>query len=203
VEKMLEKVPSVLQTAETKPQASELVEPPAARDPFVTMDLGIGDDRGLSLAIEPLASEKTPHRLLVRLENSGPGDEVVLLGHMVGGGRTQDPSKLEMEVTDRNGNRTTYHHAHPNRQVVGGRLQPMVVPILALGRYETVLVLQHFVTRDDGGVSRWFEPPEGSFEVSLRLQGTPPFQKEDNLSGLFLWSGDVRSNVLVFGAEDL
>lgn len=59
------------------------------------------------------------------------------------------------------------------------------------------------MTAEEGSVSRWFEPPEGSFEVSLRLQGTPPFQKEDHLSGLFLWSGDVRSNVLVFGAEDL
>jgi hypothetical protein len=189
--------------AETDPEATDLAEPPAARDPWVTMDLGIGDDRGLSLAIEPLASEETPHRLLVRLENSGHGDEVVLLGHMLGGGRAQIPSKLEMEVTGRNGNRTTFHYAHPERLVVGGTLHPMVVPILAQGRYECVLVLQHFMTAEEGSVSRWFEPPEGSFEVSLRLQGTPPFQKEDHLSGLFLWSGDVRSNVLVFGAEDL
>lgn len=173
-------------------------ETPTARDPWAVRDLGIGDDRGISLSIEPLTSGDPPDLLLARLQNQGPGDEVVLLGDMLDGGRAQDPTKLELEVTDRNGERITYRYAHPERMNVGGTLHPMVVPVLAQARYEMHLPLHHFFTH--GPAFKRFVPPEGRFEINLRLQGAPPFQDETYLRGLFLWAGDVRSNTLVYGA---
>lgn len=198
-------VPSALAGQEADPskpaedRPADLDEIPAPRDPWVIVDVGIGDDRGISMVIEPFTCEGASDCLRVRIENQGPDDEVILLGAMLGGGRAQDPSRLELEVTDRTGETTTYRYANPARINVGGTLHPMVVPLLAQGRYEMILPLHHFMI--PRVPYKRFVPPEGRFELNLRLEGSVPFQNKPYLGGLYLWAGDVRSNVLVYGTE--
>jgi RNA polymerase sigma factor (sigma-70 family) len=128
-------------------------------------------------------------QLFVALENLGTEDRVVNLGMMLANGKKQYPAALKPTLMDARGNTYVLGQALPG---VAGRVDPMVVPLSAGGRYTVRISLAEWVELN--GVRKM--PGAGLFRATAAFEGKAVKQTNADSAGLALmpyWTGTLRS----------
>jgi RNA polymerase sigma factor (sigma-70 family) len=147
------------------------------------------------LRLPPVEKGKTlPPHFEVVLENVGENDLNVQLGYSLANGRSHHPAALRLQARSKGDKTRTLKYA---QSAVAGRLDPLVVPLLAGSSYTLRCRFDRFADSETG------EPLDltaRDYRIAAELVGEPVTRANPDLKGLVLmpfWQGKVRSNEVV------
>jgi len=142
--------------------------------------------------------------LTVELKNRGSADAVLNLGFMFGNGRNQYASAIALEFKDESGKIYRGIPAHPPGAGIGGRLEPLIVPLPAGASIKLPLYIGDCGLNTDGKFERFGPDPKKSYSVIAIFSGKPIANANPSVdySSLPLWVGTASSNSVPLDAND-
>jgi hypothetical protein len=154
---------------------------------------------GLQMTIYIDQAESTQSKVpkfKVELRNHGETDLVLNFGAMLGNGRKQYPSAVDLSLTDAQGKSRRLDLLLPS---VAGRLDPFVLPLPAGAAFSIPVVLDNYIVAEDVN----YKPRPGTYFLEAQFTGRGVSQQEANLDvkGIALmpyWTSTVASNRVQF-----
>jgi hypothetical protein len=156
---------------------------------------------GLQMTIYIDQAETTQSKVpkfRVELRNYGETDLVLNLGAMLGNGRKQYPSAVDLSLTDAQGKSRRLDLVLPP---VAGRLDPFILPLPAGATFSVPVVLDKYIAAATEDVDYKLKP--GTYFLEAQFTGIGVSQQDANLDvkGIALmpyWTGTVTSNRVQF-----
>jgi RNA polymerase sigma factor (sigma-70 family) len=149
----------------------------------------------LRLQLPPVEKGQTlPPHFEVVLENVGDRDLNVQLGYSLANGRSHHPAALQLQALSRGNKTRTLKYLQSG---VAGRLDPLVVPLLAGSSYTLRCRFDRFADPD---TAEPIDLTARDYRIAAELVGEPVLKANPDLRGLVLmpfWQGKVRSNEVV------
>lgn len=150
-------------------------------------------------SVQPTQAGQDQREFRVVLENVGENDLVLNVGLMLGNGRSQKPEAIRLLITDPEGR---LRELHPQPYIVGGRVDPMLVPLPAGASYTIRCTLAQYVLGIGKSLESAARLKPGAYRV--RADYDPKrgceFDKWDVMSLVSAchWAGTVHSRDLGF-----
>jgi hypothetical protein len=151
-----------------------------------------------------LSRSEEPGGGTLEVRNTGPKDAVLNLGIMRANGARQYPTAITLVLTDAEGRQ---HHVELTEPaLVGGRVDPFIVPLPTGASFELPLRLSKYAFYPSGDLKDFRPDPKQRYTVQAQLTGKGVSRAEANLDvkGIALmpyWAGAVASNAVVIGPE--
>jgi hypothetical protein len=152
---------------------------------------------GLTLCLSP---SDEPGRLWLVVRNAEANDTVLNLGAMLANGARQYATAVTLTLRDLAGKE--HHGVLAEPALVGGRLDPFVVPLPKGASLKLPLIITRYALDASGGTEDFRPDPKQSYTVQAQFTGKVVSQAEVNLDskGLALmpyWTGAVVSNSVI------
>jgi hypothetical protein len=157
------------------------------------------ESQGSNSLLLQLTQRSNPFTLVATLVNAGPQALVLNVGMMLGNGRGQFPNEIHFWLTTPKRKRLTLM---PRRGgIIGGRIDPMIIPLPSGATYSIKLDLADYWAPEDR-TWRWALHP-GSYTLTGRYigRGVPVGTTNLDMRGIALmsyWTGTIDSNILKF-----
>jgi hypothetical protein len=146
-----------------------------------------------------LSRSAEPGVVTLELRNTGPRDAILNLGVMLANGARQYPTAVTLTLTDATGKE--HHGVLAEPGVVGGRLDPCIVPLPNRASLKLALDISKYALYATGHIKDLKPDPTKRYMVRAEFTGKGVNQAEANLDmkGTALmpyWTGTVVSNTV-------
>jgi hypothetical protein len=156
--------------------------------------------KGIALCLSRSAE---PGSVTLELRNTGP-DAILNLGIMLANGARQYPTAITLTFRDATGKE--HHGVLAEPGVVGGRLDPFIVPLPNRASLKLALDISKYALYASGHLEDFRPDPAQRYKVQAQFTGKGVNQAEANLDvkGIALmpyWTGTLVSNTVATAPE--
>jgi hypothetical protein len=146
-----------------------------------------------------LSRSAEPGVVTLELRNTGPKDAILNLGVMLANGARQHPTAVTLTFRDATGKQQHGVLAEPG--VVGGRLDPFIVPLPNRASLKLALDISKYALYASGHIEDLRPDPTKRYTIQAQFTGRGVNQAEANLDmkGIALmpyWTGTLVSNTV-------
>jgi hypothetical protein len=156
---------------------------------------------GIALCLSPAGGFNAS----LEVRNVGPSDAVLNLGVILANGAHQYPTAITLELIDEKSRRLHAKLAEPTG-VIGGRIDPLIVPLLSGAACNFPIHLSNMVWHESGQIEAFEPDPKNHYALQARFTGRNVGTDEaapdvKGITLLHFWMGTVVSNAATIGPK--